>query len=57
MIEQAKVAKDYGYDDNHIIIIENGQVVNIENGAVTGYSNVEVGDVLVDGSIIGISMK
>ena len=53
LIEQAKVAKDYGYDDNHIIIIENGQVVNIENGAVTGYSNVEVGDVLVDGSIIG----
>lgn len=53
LIEQAKVAKDFGYDDDHILLLENGQVVNFDNGVLNGYSTVEVGDVLVDGSIIG----
>lgn len=45
---------DYGYPDEKVIMLDNGEVCEFENGAFQGVKEkVSVGDVLVDGSIIG----
>lgn len=51
--EQYLVAKDAGYSDNQIMLLENGVVVEFENGEFTQESSVPVGDVFVDGSLLG----
>lgn len=52
--KQKEVALEAGYDENKIIILENGQVAEFIDGELKSMnSKVPVGDVLVDGSIIG----
>lgn len=52
--KQKEVALEAGYDENKIIILENGQVAEFIDGELKSTnSKVPVGDVLVDGSIIG----
>ena len=52
--QQKNIILDYGYPEEKIIILDNGEVGIFENGIFTGIKEkVPVGDVLVDGSIIG----
>jgi ribonuclease J len=51
---QKNVALEAGYDENRIIILENGETANFTNAEfVRGKDKVQSGDVLVDGSIVG----
>jgi ribonuclease J len=51
---QKNVALEAGFDENRIIILENGETANFTNGEyVKGKDKVQSGDVLVDGSIVG----
>lgn len=52
--KQKEVALEAGFDESRIIILDNGQVAEIESGELKSTDKkVQVGDVLVDGSIIG----
>ena len=52
--QQKNLLIDYGFPEQNIIILDNGEVGLFENGIYQGInSKVQVGDVLVDGSIIG----
>lgn len=53
LMAQAKIAKDLGYDDDHIFLLQNGDVLELdgENAEVTG--RVQVGDIMVDGLGVG----
>lgn len=52
--KQKEVAVEAGFDDKNVIILDNGQIASFENGElVSTEAKVQVGDVLVDGSIIG----
>jgi ribonuclease J len=53
LYEQKKIAQEAGFDNEHIVMMENGQVLLFEEGVLKEHSTVQVGDVLVDGSIIG----
>ena len=52
--KQKEVAMEAGYDEKNIILLDNGMVCEFENGElISTDKKVQVGDVLVDGSIIG----
>ncbi len=52
--QQKNIILDYGYLEEKIIVLDNGEVGLFENGTFIGVKEkVSVGDVLVDGSIIG----
>lgn len=52
--KQKDVAIEAGYTENDIIILDNGMVAEFDDGKLTSTNKkVQVGDVLVDGSIIG----
>lgn len=52
--QQKNIILDYGYPEERIIMLDNGEVGEFENGVYQGIKEkVSVGDVLVDGSIIG----
>ncbi len=51
---QKNIALDAGYDENNIILLENGEEITFIDGELQQYRNkISVGDVLVDGSIVG----
>lgn len=51
---QKSFALEAGYEEDKILVLDNGEVVVFENGELTNEKDkVQVGDVLVDGSIIG----
>lgn len=52
-IKQANIAKEVGYPNDKVILLENGEAIEFEAGAVTSRSQIQNGDILVDGSIIG----
>lgn len=52
--QQKHIITDYGFPEDRIIILDNGEVCEFEKGVYQGItSKVPVGDVLVDGSIVG----
>ena len=52
--QQKNIILDYGYNEEKVIILDNGEVCEFENGIYQGIKErVSVGDVLVDGSIVG----
>ena len=52
--QQKNIILDYGYPEEKIIMLDNGEVCEFENGIYQGVKEkVPVGDVLVDGSIVG----
>ena len=52
--QQKNIILDYGYPEEKIIILDNGEVCEFDNGIYQGINEkVPVGDVLVDGSIVG----
>ena len=52
--QQKNIIQDYGYPEERIIMLDNGEVSEFENGVYQGIKEkVPVGDVLVDGSIVG----
>lgn len=52
--QQKNIILDYGYPEEKIIMLDNGEVCEFENGVYQGVKEkVPVGDVLVDGSIVG----
>lgn len=53
MYEQSIVATDAGWDKEHILLLDNGEVVEFENGRLTNRFSVPSGDLFVDGSLMG----
>ncbi len=53
MYEQYLVAKDAGYQDDDILLLDNGEIVEFENGIITNRSLIATGDIFVDGSLLG----
>ena len=52
--QQKNLILDYGFPEEKIIMLDNGEICEFENGVFKGITGkVSVGDVLVDGSIIG----
>lgn len=49
----AQMAKTMGFDDKHIIIPQEGSVIELENGQVRIHGRVEVKTVMVDGLGVG----
>lgn len=48
------VARSYGYKDENIIMLDNGDVVKFRNGEKQPkVGSVEVGEILIDGSLVG----
>ncbi|MBO7085577.1 MAG: ribonuclease J [Bacilli bacterium] len=54
-----KICVDHGFNEDNIIILENGEVVSFIDGVkVNNPNRIKTGDVLVDGSVVGdISKK
>ena len=54
-----KIALQYGFKEENIIMCENGDVVEMENGGIVNFekAKIECGDVLVDGSIVGSNIN
>ncbi len=52
LYEQYLVAKSAGFEDDNIMLLENGVVVEFNKGMFVGESSVHVGDVFVDGSLL-----
>ena len=51
---QLDVAKSYGFADDKIVMLDNGDVVKFKDGKkLPNLGSVEVGEVLVDGSLVG----
>lgn len=53
MYEQSLVANDAGWDKEHILLLDNGEVAEFENGKLTNRFSVPSGDLFVDGSLMG----
>ena len=53
MYEQYLVAKDAGYKDEQIILLENGEIVHFIHGEKGNRDKVYTGDIFVDGSLLG----
>ena len=52
--QQKNIILDYGYSDDKVIILDNGEVCEFDDGVYQGIKEkITVGDVLVDGSIVG----
>ncbi len=55
IVEHAKIAVDMGVEPDHVMIVENGEVIEFDDtkhGKVTG-EKVQAGDVLIDGLGVG----
>lgn len=52
MYEQYLVAKDAGYEQDNILMLNNGDVAVFENGLFVETLGVEEGDIFVDGSLL-----
>lgn len=51
---QKKIALEAGYENFSVVVLENGEVITFEDGILsTKRDRVKVGDVLVDGSVVG----
>ena len=54
LLAHAKVAKSMGYDDEHIVILDKGEVALFEQGELVVHSEtIELEDILVDGHGVG----
>lgn len=53
MYEQLLVAQDFGYDRSQVLLTDNGEIINFKDGKPVDRTKVKVGDVFVDGSLIG----
>lgn len=53
MYEQFLVAKDAGFSEKNILMLDNGQVVEFIEGLPTVNSSIDTGDIFVDGAILG----
>ena len=53
MYEQYLVAIDSGYDKSNILLADNGEIITFINGKLIERSKTKVGDIFVDGSLIG----
>lgn len=53
MYEQSLVAKDAGFKDENIILLQNGEIVNFVDGKMVKDGHIHVGDIFVDGSLLG----
>lgn len=53
MYEQYLVAKDAGYKDEQIILLENGEIIHFIHGEKGNRDKVYTGDIFVDGSLLG----
>jgi len=51
---QKNVALEAGYGEDKILMLDNGDMITFQNGVQTGgKTKISVGDVLIDGSIVG----
>lgn len=51
---QAKIADQIGFDSDKIILLDNGQVVNISEGEIQNYTDfIDVDQILLDGHSLG----
>ncbi len=51
---QKNVALEAGYGEDKILMLDNGDMISFQNGVQTGgKTKISVGDVLIDGSIVG----
>ena len=58
MYEQSLVAKEAGFDQNHIILKDNGEVISFVNGKlVENETSIKTGDIFIDGSSVGVVDK
>lgn len=58
MYEQSLVAKEAGFDQNHIILKDNGEVISFVNGKlVENETKIKTGDIFIDGSSVGVVDK
>lgn len=49
-----QLAKEIGYDDDHIFVLDNGDVLNfIDEEAFISKNEINVGEILIDGTAIG----
>ena len=53
MYEQLLVAQDFGYDRSRVLLTDNGEILNFKDGKPVDRNKIKVGDVFVDGSLIG----
>ena len=53
LVLHARLAREMGIDEGHILLAENGQVIEFENGAGRIAGSVGTGRVLVDGKGVG----
>lgn len=53
MYEQSLVARDAGWDEAHILLLDNGEVAEFEGGKLTDRFLIQSGDFFVDGSLMG----
>ena len=53
MYEEYLIAKDSGYDKEHVILADNGEIINFVDGEIKESTKISVGDIFVDGSLIG----
>lgn len=55
MYEQKMVAKDVGYDDEHVVNLDNGQILSFTDGIKDeNVDTIHVGDIFIDGSQTGV---
>jgi ribonuclease J len=55
MYEQNLVAQEYGYDKDHIMLLDNGQVLEFNDGELASTDKcIEVGDIYIDGTSVGV---
>lgn len=50
---QKHIALEAGFDENRVIILENGDIASFEDGQFVKANKVSTGDVLIDGSMVG----
>lgn len=49
-----QLAKDIGYDDDHVILLDNGDVFNYQNEeSYVSKNDINVGEILIDGTAVG----
>lgn len=53
MYEQSLVAEKSGYNHEHILLLDNGEVAVFENSELVERTSVPSGDIFVDGSLLG----
>ena len=53
MYEQYLVAVDSGYNRSNVLLADNGEIINFIDGKLVERTKTKVGDIFVDGSLIG----